>query len=78
MIAKRMGNYIRDFRIRHGWIARLPRSSFAPDSSSSANKRATDPKIREQWEILARTWRTLTDERQKMFKLPVDSEKNPG
>ena len=37
-------------------------------------KNATDPKVREQWESLARTWRSLAAERQRMFKLPPAPE----
>lgn len=38
-------------------------------------KNASDPSVRQQWESLAKTWRALAIERQKMFKLPeIDDE----
>ena len=33
-------------------------------------KSTSNPKHREEWESLARTWRELAEERRRMFKLP--------
>ena len=32
--------------------------------------------VREQWERLAKTWKSLAVERQKMFQLPPEPESN--
>ena len=39
-------------------------------------KSASDMAVREQWERLAKTWKSLAVERQKMFQLPPEPESN--
>jgi hypothetical protein len=38
-------------------------------------KGASDPDVRQQWDRLAQTWRSLAEERRKMFKLPPEPER---
>jgi hypothetical protein len=50
--------------------------SHARECERLANS-TSDSNIRQQWERLAHTWRSLALERQQMFKLPVEPESPP-